>query len=59
MQKRDVNHGGNFGEGNDSLLEKCHYFIQNAVRTILNSDIADITDIKSMPSLLQKALKRV
>ena len=33
--------------------------LADAVRTILNSDIADITDIKSTPSLLQKALKRV
>ena len=37
MQKRNVNHGGDFGEGSDSL--------------------SDITDIESMPSLLQKALK--
>lgn len=41
-----------------AILEKGIILIQNAVRTILSSDIADITDIESMPSLLQKALKR-
>ena len=32
--------------------------LTDAVGTVLNSDIADITDIESMSSLLQKALKR-
>ena len=59
MQKRNVNHGGNFGEGNDSLSDIADITDIESMPSLLQKALKGLRDNEDFKIKIETALRRI